>query len=76
MPPARLARILAGISDEDYTLIRDLETNDDDCRSIQTVVTRLIGAGYGYAGMLRGRGASHTPDAGTRRSTEPMQRPS
>jgi uncharacterized damage-inducible protein DinB len=46
-------RILEAISDEDYTVIRDTETNDDHCRSIQTVVTHVIGAGYGYAGMLR-----------------------
>jgi hypothetical protein len=49
-----LALILEGISDEDYTLIRDTETIDDACRSIQTIVTHVIGAGYGYAGMLRG----------------------
>jgi uncharacterized damage-inducible protein DinB len=49
-----LALILEGISDEDYTLIRDTETIDDACRSIQTVVTHVIGAGYGYAAMLRG----------------------
>jgi len=71
-----LARILEVISDEDYPLIRDTETNDDDCRSIQTVVTHVIGAGYGYAGMLRGRGISDTSGAGTRRSREPMQQPS
>jgi hypothetical protein len=48
-----LARILDAISDDDYTLIRDTETNDDRCRAIQTVVTHVISAGYGYAGMLR-----------------------
>lgn len=48
-----LAPILDAISDDDYTLIRDTETNDDRCRSIQTVVTHVISAGYGYAGMLR-----------------------
>jgi hypothetical protein len=49
-----LERILEAISDENYTLIRDTETKDDDCRSIQTVVTHVIAAGYGYAVMLRG----------------------
>jgi uncharacterized damage-inducible protein DinB len=49
-----LAFILEAISDEDYTRIRDTATKDDDCRSVQTVVTHVIGAAYGYAGMLRG----------------------
>jgi uncharacterized damage-inducible protein DinB len=50
---AELARILESISDEDYALIRDTETKDDDCRSIQTIMTHVVGAGYGYAGMMR-----------------------
>jgi uncharacterized damage-inducible protein DinB len=50
---SELARILEAISDEDYALIRDTETTDDGCRSIQTVVPHVIGAGYGYTGMLR-----------------------
>lgn len=49
-----LSLILEAISDDDYTQIRDTATSDDNCRSIQTIVTHVIGAGYGYAGMLRG----------------------
>src|SRR5512132_502407 len=48
-----LVRIIEGISDEEYERVRDTETKDDDCRSIQTILTHVIGAGYGYAGYLR-----------------------
>lgn len=55
-----LAFILEAISDDNYTHVRDTATSDDNCRSIQTIVTHVIGAGYGYAGMLRASwGVSH-----------------
>ena len=59
---AELTRILESISDEDYARIRDTETKDDDCRSIQTIMTHVVGAGYGYAGMMRDHwGVERTP---------------
>ena len=48
-----LVSIVEDISDEAYELVRDTETADDDCRSIQTIMTHVVRAGYGYAGMLR-----------------------
>ena len=48
-----LILVLERISDEDYERVRDLETKDENCRSIQTIMTHVIGAGYGYAGMMR-----------------------
>ncbi len=50
---AELERVLEGISDADYELVRDTETKDENCRSIQTILTHVVGAGYGYAGMMR-----------------------
>ena len=50
---AELIRVLESISDEDYEKIRDLETKDEDCRSIQTIMRHVIRAGYGYAGYMR-----------------------
>jgi uncharacterized damage-inducible protein DinB len=50
---AELTRILESISDEEYARIRDTETKDEDCRSIQTIMTHVVGAGYGYAGYMR-----------------------
>lgn len=46
-------RLLESISDEEYMLLRDTATNDEDCRSIETIVRHVIGSGYGYAGMMR-----------------------
>lgn len=48
-----LINILAPLSDEAYQRIRDTETEDEACRSIQTIMTHVIGAGYGYAIMYR-----------------------
>lgn len=50
---AELTKILESISDEEYARVRDTETKDDDCRSIQTIMTHVVGAGYGYAGYMR-----------------------
>jgi hypothetical protein len=48
-----LVPIIESISNEEYERIRDTETKDESCRSIQTIMTHVIGAGYGYAGMYR-----------------------
>jgi uncharacterized damage-inducible protein DinB len=48
-----LLTVVEDISDDAYEVVRDTETPDDDCRSIQTIVTHVVRAGYGYAGMLR-----------------------
>jgi len=50
---AELTKILESVSDEEYARVRDTETKDEDCRSIQTIMTHVVGAGYGYAGMMR-----------------------
>ena len=50
---AELVRILESISDADYELVRDTQTSDENCRSIQTILTHVVGAGYGYAGLMR-----------------------
>ena len=50
---AELVSILSEITDEEYERIRDTNTKDEDCRSIQTIMTHVIRAGYGYAGYMR-----------------------
>jgi uncharacterized damage-inducible protein DinB len=50
---AELVAILDEISDEEYELVRDRETSDADCRSIQTILAHVVGSGFSYAGMLR-----------------------
>ena len=50
---AELLSILNGITDEEFERIRDTTTQDEDCRSIQTIMRHVIRAGYGYAGYMR-----------------------
>ncbi|HTM00660.1 MAG TPA: DinB family protein, partial [Candidatus Omnitrophota bacterium] len=48
-----LIRILEGISDEEFDRVRDTQTQDEDCRSIQTIMRHVVRAGYGYANYMR-----------------------
>jgi len=48
-----LIRVLESLTDEAYERVRDLQTKDESCRSIQTIMRHVVGAGYGYAGMMR-----------------------
>ena len=50
-----LKSILQKISEEDFTRIADRETKDEDCRSIQTVMSHVVIAGYSYANYIRER---------------------
>jgi hypothetical protein len=57
-----LLGILNRLSEEEYGVIRDRDTADDACRSIQTIVSHVVGAGYAYAGMLRRAWGVETPE--------------
>ncbi len=48
-----LARLIAGLTDEEFEAARDLQTKDEECRSIQTVVHHVVTSGYSYALYLR-----------------------
>lgn len=48
-----LKSILQKVSEEDFRLIADHETEDKNCRSIQTVMSHVVIAGYGYANYIR-----------------------
>ncbi len=50
---AELKLILSNTSEADYTRIVDSHTKDEDCRSIQTIITHVVRAGYGYADYIR-----------------------
>jgi len=43
-----LIRVLGNISKEDFVKVVDLKTEDEDCRSIQTITRHVIRSGYGY----------------------------
>jgi hypothetical protein len=46
--------VLDGVPEELYLRIVDHDTDDEDCRSIQTITHHVIRAGFGYADYLRG----------------------
>jgi uncharacterized damage-inducible protein DinB len=41
------------ISEDQFIRIADTQTKDEDCRSIQTILTHVVRAGYGYADYIR-----------------------
>jgi uncharacterized damage-inducible protein DinB len=41
------------IYEPNFIKIVDSETKDDDCRSVQTIISHLINSGYGYANYIR-----------------------
>jgi uncharacterized damage-inducible protein DinB len=48
-----LKGLIEQTSEDDFARIIDLETKDEDCRSIQTIITHVVRAGYGYANHIR-----------------------
>jgi uncharacterized damage-inducible protein DinB len=45
--------LIGRISEKDFTRVVDAETSDQDCRSVQTIMSHAVRAGYGYANYLR-----------------------
>jgi uncharacterized damage-inducible protein DinB len=50
---AEFRSIIGGLTEEQYTRIVDAETADENCRSAQTIMSHVVGAGYGYANYIR-----------------------
>jgi len=48
-----LQKVIDVISKEELNAIADKNTEDPECKSIQTVLTHVIGSGYGYAIIIR-----------------------
>ena len=48
-----LQKVMNNITNEELIAIVDLETSDPDCRSIQTILTHVIRAGYCYVIEIR-----------------------
>lgn len=47
-----LKNILSKLSQSDFEQIRDSKTKDEDCRSIQSVISHVIQSGYTYANYV------------------------
>jgi len=45
--------LIAKISEPDFVKIVDTVTQDDDCRSVQTIVSHVTNSGFGYANYIR-----------------------
>lgn len=41
--------VIKGLSNQEFVKIRDAKTNDNDCKSIQTVANHVVQSGYTYA---------------------------
>ncbi len=50
---SELIQLVESISQDDLLAIADPITKDEDCRSIQTVLTHVVGAGFNYAVAIR-----------------------
>lgn len=48
-----LKDLIASITSTELTIIVDAQTTDPDCKSIQTVLTHVIRAGYNYVNEIR-----------------------
>ena len=51
---SELRRLVEQIPEEEVVRVVDAETEDEDCRSVQTIMSHVVNAGYGYADYLRG----------------------
>lgn len=45
--------IIASLSQADFVKILDPATEDEDCRSVHTIISHVIRSGYGYANQIR-----------------------
>jgi uncharacterized damage-inducible protein DinB len=44
---------IESLTDEQYTRILDPHTTDANCHSVQTIMSHVVAAGYGYANYIR-----------------------
>jgi hypothetical protein len=48
-----LTRVVNGVTEAQFVLVRDTKTQDEHCRSFQTIVSHVVSSGYGYANSIR-----------------------
>lgn len=47
-----LKRVISTIPDDALTIITDPHTTDNNCRSVQTILSHIVHSGYGYASSI------------------------
>jgi uncharacterized damage-inducible protein DinB len=50
---SELGILVGRIPDDEFVRVVDAQTNDDDCRSAQTIMSHVVRAAYGYADYIR-----------------------
>jgi uncharacterized damage-inducible protein DinB len=50
---AELKLLVEQTPDDEFIQVLDAQTKDEDCRSIQTILTHVVRAGFGYANYIR-----------------------
>lgn len=50
---SELTRLVQQISDDDFLRVVDSQTQAEDCRSVQTIMSHVVRAGYIYADYIR-----------------------
>jgi uncharacterized damage-inducible protein DinB len=50
---SELGGLIERIPEDDFVRVVDSQTNSDDCRSAQTIMTHVVRAGYSYADYIR-----------------------
>src|SRR6185295_11967694 len=48
-----LKKVIEDIPDNALTIFTDPHTTDENCRSIQTILSHVVNSGYGYATSIR-----------------------
>jgi uncharacterized damage-inducible protein DinB len=51
---SELRRLVAAFDEREFERILDSHTSDENCRSVQTIVSHVVSAGYTYADYIRG----------------------
>ena len=50
---SELESLVRQIPEDDFVRVVDSQTGDDDCRSVQTIMSHVVRAGYAYADYIR-----------------------
>ena len=50
---AEFKNLISKIPEPDFVKIVDPDTKDEDCRSVQTIISHVINSGYSYANYIR-----------------------
>lgn len=50
---SELRRLIERIPEDDFVRVVDAQTNSEDCRSVQTIMSHVVRAGYSYADYIR-----------------------